>query len=554
MPASPVSPLQSLLAAYEEETHHFRPDEARDLGLEDYDGLLAPVDAEARRHRLLFLRDTLATLGDHPAGLEARLFHHALRSEIWRLEVERRYERDPLFGLLLIDPSSYLRREERPWERRRQALLAHLRALPVLLRELRDQLDPELPAPVLETAIEAWRGFHRFLREDLPRELVRRSPGRSLRARDGGKGLPAEDLELIAAAARVVKAHRIFLETERLPHATAEFALGREGFEGMLREGEGLPLEIAEVVAAGEKDLRHNRRVFQELCGRIVPGVAPQRAMKELARRSHPGEDPLDLARRTMEELWCFVEERGLVTLPSADLPGVETMPRWMRWAVAALEAPGPFASRTTSARYYITPVDAEGMSSLFQEQGTPLHPSYLQVVTGHEVIPGHHLHALHLRRVESRAQRLFSTTYHFWEGWAHYSEELLAEEGFDDPVFLLMQRKAALERDARLLCSVGLHVEGWSLDEATSFIADRALLDPATARREAVRGTFDPQYLGYTLGKLLLRSLREEMRRFHGSRFDLCDFHDRILSAGAPPISLLREEVFGLRGRRLLL
>jgi len=169
-------------------------------------------------------------------------------------------------------------------------------------------------------------------------------------------------------------------------------------------------------------------------------------------------------------------------------------------------------------------------------------------------MIPGHYLHALHLREVESRPLRLFATSYHFWEGWAHYAEELLSEGGFGGARFRLMQSKAALIRDARLLCSVGLHVEGWSVEEATTFFADRAFLGEAEARREAERGTFDPQYLGYTLGKLLLQRLREDLREVQGSRFHLREFHDRVLSAGAPPISLLREEIFGLRGDRRLL
>lgn len=542
MSPSTISSLRSLLDRYRAETHAFRPDEARDLGLHEYDGLLPEIGADARRHRLLFLQELLKALGKNPLGLDARLFHHALRSEVWRLRVERRDETDPLHALTQLDPSGYLRWDYAPWEERGERLVEHLRRIPGFLETVRGELEPRLPLPVLSTAIEAWKGMHAFLDRQLPQAVraVHPSP-------------PAGFSVAAAAAVAEVGRHWRFLQEECLPRARADFALGRPAFEGMLREGEGLPLEIEEVVAAGEKDLRRNRRSFEELCAQIAPKLPPRRVLETLAASAPAESDLLAKTRKTLELLRQFVRDHGLVSIPSSVDLQIETTPPWMRWAVAMLEVPGPFAPAGLSARYFLTPEEADWMPSRKQQWRIFLHPSYLQVITSHETIPGHYLHALHLRNTQNPTARLFSTTYHFWEGWAHYAEELLVEEGFGGPLFHLMQVKAALERDARLLCSVGLHVEGWDLSEATAFFVDRALVDEHTARREVERGTFDPQYLGYTLGKLLIRRLREDLREIQGGGFRKRDFHDRVLSAGAPPVSLLREEVFGLRGRPLL-
>jgi uncharacterized protein (DUF885 family) len=178
-----------------------------------------------------------------------------------------------------------------------------------------------------------------------------------------------------------------------------------------------------------------------------------------------------------------------------------------------------------------------------------------LRVISAHETLPGHFLHYLHARRSPQRALRLLGNSTHFWEGWAHYSEELIAEQGYRafDPRLRVMQVVEALKRDCRLLCAAFMHVDGMTVEEAAHFFQTHAHMANAPAMQEALRCAFEPRTLCYTLGKLLILKLRDDVRTAEKSTFELRRFHDRFLSMGAPPIPLVREEVFGLQKTALL-
>ncbi len=535
--------LDSLLDRYEERTHLFRPDEARELGLHQYDGHLAQIGRDARRSRLLFLQEMMDGLGPNPVGLDARLFHQALRSEVWRLSVQRKDETDPMHAADLVDPSCYLRWDYAPWEERARALQTHLEQIPAFLDAVRDELEAELSAPAVNTALSVFKGLESFVRSGILQAAHREGP------------LPRGLESCCESAADAVERHLQFLEKEAIPRAHQDFAMGTAGLEGMLREQEGLDLELDEVVRAGEDELNRNRSELEELCREYRPRAKTKDVLGSIAKDVSW---PMDLRRRgslILDELYEFVQERELVSIPSDGRPQIDVTPPWMRWAIASLEDPGPFAPAQLRAWYYVTPPEESWSAARKQRWLAMFNDSSLRVITGHEVMPGHFLHALHVRRAPSRASRLFAVCYHFWEGWAHYGEQLLAEESFreGDLKFAINQRHAALERSGRLMCSVGLHSQSWSLAEAKRFLTGHCYVNEVMAQCEAERGCFDPQYLGYTLGKLLLIKLREDVRKIEKDRFSLKSFHDRVLSVGAPPISLLREEVFGLRDRKLL-
>ena len=163
-----------------------------------------------------------------------------------------------------------------------------------------------------------------------------------------------------------------------------------------------------------------------------------------------------------------------------------------------------------------------------------------------HEVYPGHYVHYLHTKAAPSKISQVFGA-YSFWEGWGHYAEEMMVEEGFaTEPRMMLGQLADALLRDCRYVCSIRMHTQGMTVEEATRFFMENAYMEELPARKEAVRGTFDPMYLSYTLGKLMILKLREDYRAEQGAAFSLKRFHDTVLSFGAPPIPLLREMMLG--------
>jgi uncharacterized protein (DUF885 family) len=247
-------------------------------------------------------------------------------------------------------------------------------------------------------------------------------------------------------------------------------------------------------------------------------------------------------ATKLVEKSRAFVVDENLVTVPTDERATLKETPPYMRWNAAFLNMPGPFDS-AKEAFYYITLPDP---SWPHKEQLEYIFPwGTLMATTVHEVYPGHFLQGLWLRKAPTKVQKMVES-YSFVEGWAHYSEQLMVEQGFgaDDPQNHLGQLSDALLRNCRFVVAIGVHAEGMSLDEAAKHFRDDCFQDKATAREQAVRATFDPGYFAYTVGKLQILQLREDVKAKLGERFDLKAFHDALLSHGSPPVALVADRV----------
>ena len=265
--------------------------------------------------------------------------------------------------------------------------------------------------------------------------------------------------------------------------------------------------------------------------------------MRDMSRH-HPTADSLIAETGDMlERIRKFVIDLDIVTVPSeVRCRAIET-PSFMRWATAALDMPGPFEERATEAYYYVTPVEPHWTPEQAEEWLSNMNYATLENTSVHEAYPGHYVHYLHTKSAPSKVSKAFGA-YSFWEGWAHYTEEMMIEEGYADgnPRLRIGQISDALLRDCRYVCAIRMHTQGMSVDEATVFFKENAYMEDLPARKEATRGTFDPMYLNYTLGKLMIMKLREDYRREQGSAYSLKRFHDTFLSFGAPPIPLVRQ------------
>ncbi len=211
------------------------------------------------------------------------------------------------------------------------------------------------------------------------------------------------------------------------------------------------------------------------------------------------------------------------------------------------METPGPFETVATEAHFYITPANESWTAERQEEWLSRFNDYVIQIFSIHEAYPGHYLQHLHARWSPSIAAKNL-TSYSFIEGWAHYCEQMLLEEGYAGQAsrevrtkLELAQLEEALVRDCRFICSIGLHTQGWTVEQALRFYQENAFMEEATAQREALRSTFDPAGLNYTLGKLLFYKLRADYRNQKGQHFNLRDFHNQCLAYGMPPIVLLR-------------
>jgi Bacterial protein of unknown function (DUF885) len=264
----------------------------------------------------------------------------------------------------------------------------------------------------------------------------------------------------------------------------------------------------------------------------------------EQAHDHPPADRLLADAEAVLEDLRAFVEGRGLVSIPSPVRCRVEETPPFARWAFAMMDTAGPFEAAAESF-YYITLPDPAWPPEQAEEWLRKFDYATLRDVGIHEVYPGHYVHFLHMRTVPGALRRVL-TSYSFVEGWAHYCEEMMLEDGYGagDPHLRLAQLSEALLRNVRFLVSIKMHTRGLSREGAARMFVEEAHMDALPADREAVRGTFDPGYLNYTLGKLMVTKLREDLKRHEGGAFSLRGFHDQLMTLGAPPVPLARRRL----------
>jgi uncharacterized protein (DUF885 family) len=248
-----------------------------------------------------------------------------------------------------------------------------------------------------------------------------------------------------------------------------------------------------------------------------------------------------------LEQIRQFCIDRNIVTIPSEIRAIVTESPKFARWATAMMSTPGPFERKATEAYYDVTPVDSKWSADEKREWLADFNRYVAANVSIHEAYPGHYVQFLHSNRAPSRVQKVF-VSYAGSEGWAHYVEEMMIEQGFGegDPFYEVAQLQDALLRNCRFLCAIDMHTNGMSVKDATKVFMDNAYLEELTARREAERGTFDPGYFKYTLAKLQILKLRDDYKKKVGESSSLKSFHDSLLRYGMPPLVVTRERMLG--------
>jgi hypothetical protein len=329
--------------------------------------------------------------------------------------------------------------------------------------------------------------------------------------------------------------------------ATDDFALGAEGFSAMLRMTERVDIPLDTLMALGEADLERNLALLDEACASFAPGTDHAGCFAAMDANK-PAGGAVAGARTQLDGIRTFMLAENLASIPADDPIFVEEAPPYQRSNFAFIYTAGPYEQGMPST-YYIAPPDPAWPE---QEQLDYVPGAAdLMSTSVHEVWPGHFLQFLHSNRAASPLGQLF-VGYAFAEGWAHYTEEMMADAGLSGglsggPAELRVgQIKAALLRNVRYLCAIGLHTRGMSVAECERLFRERAYQDPGNARQQAARGTYDPAYLNYTLGKLMIRKLREDWTASRGGREAWGAFHDAFLGHGGPPIPMLRQLMLG--------
>jgi uncharacterized protein (DUF885 family) len=337
------------------------------------------------------------------------------------------------------------------------------------------------------------------------------------------------------------------MESERAK-ATDNFKLGPEKFAAMVRMTEGVTTPIEQLASIGQADLDRNLKALQEACKAYLPnGSIKQCVAKQEANKPQGG--PVQGARAQLSALRQFIIDHEIVSIPGTEEAKVEEAPAYKAQNSAYINIPGPYEKNMPSV-YYIAPPDPT-WSKAEQEAYIPGEASLL-FTTVHEVWPGHFLQFLHSNRSSWRFGQLM-VGYAFAEGWAHYTEELMVEQGLakDNPERHIGQLLNALLRNVRYMCAIGLHTGDMSVAQCEQMFREQAYQDPGNARQQAARGTYDPAYLNYTMGKLMIRKLRSDWLAANPGK-SLKQFHDQFLSYGGPPIPLVGAQMINDKQRPL--
>ncbi len=534
-------PTDSLTDVEEEVLKHvfsISPDYAVSLGLHEYDGLLPTlskrsVDSwiQSAEELLKRLKETDVPKSDQRRTLDKELLQMLLERGLFELKDLRVHIEDPITYARALNVQSYIIRDYAPAETRVRAITNHLRALPNFLKTALENLSQVLPKPHLKVAIDIANGTPANFHE--AQALL-----------DGvASSLRIEFEEAEKAAIISIEGFTKSLQDEYLPRAKDDFALGEQKLASLMRIYDRIDKPLGEVLEMGLRDIEQNKREFIETARRVEPSASPQEVMKKISLTHSTADSLIKDTASLLENIRQYIIERDLVTIPSEERCRVTETPTFARGVfTAAMDSPGPFETKTKQAFYYVTPVDSKWSEERQEEWLRYLNTASLKGISIHEAYPGHYVHFLHLKQLQTKASKAFFS-YAFVEGWAHYCEEMLLQEryGDGDVGLKLAQLRAALVRDCRFICSIKMHTRQFTLEEATQYFMENAFVDRLPAEREALRGTFDPGYYSYTLGKLFIKMVRE---RYFAKKQDsgLKEFHDRMLGWGAPPVGFLEK------------
>ncbi|QNA84226.1 DUF885 domain-containing protein [Sphingomonas sp. So64.6b] len=538
--ALPTTSWAGFRDAFVEGWFKIDPGNAVYQGRHDFDGGLADWSAAGLKRQGDFLRDAI---------VKARAFDTA------KMTKQDAFERDYLVGVAQgklfwledadqphtnpawyvgggLDPNVYIARNYADAPTRMKAMIKFLRQVPGAAANIRANLKTPMPLSYLNYGVAGFNGFADYYSGDAKKAFAGvQSPA-----------LQDEFDQVAGAASKSMKDLANWLEGQR-GSATQDFALGADKFSRMIKMTEGVDVPLDQLEAAGRADLKRNQDALKAACAQFAPGATIIACMAKM-NANKPEGGPVAEARKQIPLLKAFVIEKDIVSIPDNEQALVEESPPYNRQNSAYIDPPGPFEKGIPSI-YYISPPDPSWTKA--EQDGFVPGKMDLLFTSVHEVMPGHFLQFRHANASPSLFGRLF-VGYAFAEGWAHYAEEMMWDAGLNngDPETHIGQLSNALLRNCRYLSAIGLHARGMTQEQSRKMFIDECYQDEGNAKQQSARGTYDPAYLNYTMGKLLIRKLRDDWVATRGGRKAWKAFHDEFLKYGGPPIPLVRQAMMG--------
>ncbi|MDR3675553.1 MAG: DUF885 domain-containing protein, partial [Acidobacteriota bacterium] len=417
------------------------------------------------------------------------------------------------------------------------SVIARERQIPGVLANARANLSNP-PKVYTEISIEQMPGIIEFFQKDVPDAFPD--------VKDAA--LLAEFQQTNAAVVKSLQSFQKFLQNDLLPSSHGEFRIGAENFKQKLSNDEMVNIPLDQLLQIGYDDLHRNQQKLKETAALINPNTSPRELLSSL-ERDHPAPDQLLPAfRNLLVGLRDFINARKIVTIPSPILPILEETPPFMRaTTTASMDTPGAYESKATEAMFNVTTPEPGWTPQHVEDWMQGFNRGTVLSTAIHEAYPGHYVQFLWVKRLDSKVRKLLFCGSNV-EGWAHYTEQMMLDEGYGggDPKLRLGQLQDALLRNARFIVGIEMHTGNMTMDQAREFFIKEGYQVPAVADIETKRGTADPTYLVYTLGKLQILKLREDYKKKMGDKFTLQDFHDRFMEQGGVPLVIVRRAMLG--------
>ena len=528
------------------------PTTATELGVHDYDSALEDVsrqavDAEVRA--LIQFRQELSAIDPSTLSLANQLDREQALAGIDSQVLERQIVRgwtknaDTYSGAITQTAFGMINRNFAPPEVRLRALIARERLMPGNLAEARKNLENP-PAIYTDIAIEQIDGNIAFFKDSVPAAFAAVTDQALL---DQFKQTNQGVIDALAL-------YKTYLKTELKPRSTGSFALGSEALAAKFRADEMVTIGLARLQAIAEADLARNDAALQKTAALIAPSRSARQVLTQISVEHPPAASLLSVTQAQLDGLRQFITDHHLVTIPKAGPAQVMETPPFMRAVtIASMDTPGPFETKATEAYFHVTLPDPTWKPSQVESYLRAWYLPQIVNIGVHEVYPGHYTQFLYGPSFPSKIRKVFGAASNS-EGWAHYCEQMMLDEGSanGDPKFRMAQLQDALLRDVRFIVGIQLHTGKMTVEQAEKLFEEKGYQQPEVALAEAKRGTSDPTYGYYTLGKLMILKLRDDYRAKQGAAFSLQEFHDRFLKLGPLPLPLIRRAMLGETGEVL--
>jgi len=531
---------------YSDLVYYYDPVSGTAAGFHQYDALLpsgarAEIQAEiAALHSFEAEVSAFDARGLSPfVAADRDLLLSQIRGQLLELETIRPWEKNPdlyssgAAGAIFVIMS----RNYAPPAERLKSTIAREKLIPRLFQSARENLNSP-PRVFTEVALEQVPGIIGFFENDVPAAFKRVTD----------QALVAEFHQSNQAVIDALKAYQAWMKSDLLARSNGDFRIGAENYRKKLLYDEMVDTPLDRLLAIGYENLRHNQEWFRRVAAQIDPNRTPEQVLEEL-EKDHPEPGKLmDTFRGVLGGLRAFIEQHHIITIPSPVPPIVEETPPFMRaLTTASMDTPGPYENVATEGFFNVTLPEPGWPAKEVEEYMEGFNRGTIISTAVHEVYPGHYMQFLWLKQVPTKVRKLAGCGSNA-EGWAHYSEQMMLDEGYGngDPKLRLGQLQDALLRNARFIVGIRMHTGNMTVEEATDFFVREGYQVRPVAEKEAKRGTSDPTYLVYTLGKLQILKLREDYKKRKGAQFSLQEFHDSFLKQGTPPIKIVRKALLG--------